>query len=160
MCIRDRYDNVDAFPDAAKELLGEEIQKSNGNVGWLSIVGILENEREVLRERRINAYEVVSSAVAQSAHSLDIEMLYGNVRVGDSANTSKKNHLGMGLQGTNLFFMDHGHQYEILSLDPCDIPFITTQRIGIHAGSLVQQKGELPIPVSYTHLTLPTICSV
>jgi|GEM_PF-4476721 len=114
--------------------------------GWLPIVGIAENARHILREKGIDAYDLMTSLIAQKATTLGIAVLYGAVRVGENANTAIRSHLRVGFQPTGLRYKEGDHEYEVLSLRPDNVEFYGSDSLISLMGSSHAQNPSLELP--------------
>lgn len=61
--------------------------------GWCEIVGVTREGRERMRSLGINAYDLLDSAVVQTAQGEELDYLFAMVREGVQANTAKEKHL-------------------------------------------------------------------
>lgn len=88
--------------------------------GWAGIVGLSQSGRQALRPRGIFGYRELSEAVKETARGWGIERLWGEVRIGERANTARARHVAVGWLPTGLHETHHGHPYELLLLRTYD----------------------------------------
>lgn len=109
-------DNVS--PQVAKALQRPLLMgASNGTrCGWADIVGILPEARREIEARSagVKAYDLLDTAVVQSARAHNIETLFGEVREGTQCNLAKASHLRRGWEETGVIYSGARFPYQIL----------------------------------------------
>ncbi len=127
-----------SFPPSMARMV-EAYEQRHGalpeRTGLLDIVGIAPGARIALHRQGLNAYGLLSGAMAESAQSLDLECMVGEVRVGANANLARKRHLEMGVGPTGIVSRHDGNEYELLKLTPAAVALMVHERLADEAGA-------------------------
>jgi len=82
--------------------------------GWAEIVGILPEGRKRIEASGFKAYDLLDTAVLQSARAHGVELLFGEVREGTQANLAKQSHQRCGWRESGMLCKEGNFPYQLI----------------------------------------------
>lgn len=110
----------DALPRELQEtfdLIDKAGLAKRSNAALSKVAGITFGGRRKCRRAGLSAYDILHEAVIETARSLGIDQLFGEVREGVQANTAKRRHLALGWKETGIRIQRGSAAHQIMRYD-------------------------------------------